>query len=75
MNPFTRISAIAVPIDEANVDTNQLCPTHFNKVPRGLAYARVVFHDHDLSGRRIGACVLPGQAHASGAMPATANLP
>ncbi|MCC7082235.1 MAG: 3-isopropylmalate dehydratase small subunit [Burkholderiales bacterium] len=45
MNPFARISAIAVPIDEPNVDTNQLCPTRFNKLPRGPAYARVLFHD------------------------------
>ena len=45
MNPFTRITAIAVPIDEPNVDTNQLCPTRFNKVPRGPAYARILFHD------------------------------
>src|SRR5206468_5807271 len=35
----------AVPIDEANVDTNQLCPTRFNKVPRGAAYAKILFHD------------------------------
>ncbi|RPI44534.1 MAG: 3-isopropylmalate dehydratase small subunit [Betaproteobacteria bacterium] len=45
MTPFTTLTAIAVPIDEPNVDTNQLCPTRFNKVPRGPAYARVLFHD------------------------------
>jgi 3-isopropylmalate/(R)-2-methylmalate dehydratase small subunit len=45
MTPFIRITAIAVPIDEPNVDTNQLCPTRFNKLPRGPAYARVLFHD------------------------------
>ena len=45
MNRFTSITAIAVPIDEPNVDTNQLCPTRFNKVPRGPAYARILFHD------------------------------
>ncbi len=45
MQPFTTLCAIAVPIDEPNVDTNQLCPTRFNKVPRGPAYARVLFHD------------------------------
>jgi 3-isopropylmalate/(R)-2-methylmalate dehydratase small subunit len=41
---YTR-GAIAAPIDEPNVDTNQLCPTRFNKVPRGPEYARVLFHD------------------------------
>ena len=45
MQPFTTITAIAAPIDEANVDTNQLCPTRFNKVPRGPQYAQVLFHD------------------------------
>lgn len=45
MHPFTTITAIAAPIDEPNVDTNQLCPTRFNKVPRGPAYARILFHD------------------------------
>ena len=45
MTPFTDITAIATPIDEPNVDTNQLCPTRFNKVPRGPAHARILFHD------------------------------
>ena len=45
MQPFTTINAIAAPIDEANVDTNQLCPTRFNKVPRGPRYAQILFHD------------------------------
>lgn len=45
MEPFTRLTAVAAPIDEPNVDTNQLCPTRFNKVPRGPRYAQVLFHD------------------------------
>src|SRR5262245_48691490 len=45
MTPFTALTAIAAPIDEPNVDTNQLCPTRFNKVPRGPAHARILFHD------------------------------
>jgi 3-isopropylmalate/(R)-2-methylmalate dehydratase small subunit len=45
MEPFTALTAIAAPIDEANVDTNQLCPTRFNKVPRGPEHARILFHD------------------------------
>jgi 3-isopropylmalate/(R)-2-methylmalate dehydratase small subunit len=45
MQPFTKLTGIAVPIDEANVDTNQLCPSRFNKVPRGPEFARVLFHD------------------------------
>lgn len=45
MQPFTTLTAIAAPLDEANIDTNQLCPTRFNKVPRGPKYAQVLFHD------------------------------
>ena len=45
MTPFTKLTAIAAPIDEPNVDTNQLCPTRFNKVPRGPKHAQILFHD------------------------------
>lgn len=45
MEPFGVLEAVAVPIDEVNVDTNQLCPTRFNKVPRGSGYERILFHD------------------------------
>jgi 3-isopropylmalate/(R)-2-methylmalate dehydratase small subunit len=45
MTPFTTLTALAAPIDEPNVDTNQLCPTRFNKLPRGPEYAKVLFHD------------------------------
>ena len=45
MQPFTTLTAIAAPMDEPNVDTNQLCPTRFNKVPRGPRHAQILFHD------------------------------
>jgi 3-isopropylmalate/(R)-2-methylmalate dehydratase small subunit len=45
MQAFTQLTGLAAPIDEANVDTNQLCPTRFNKLPRGPDHARVLFHD------------------------------
>jgi 3-isopropylmalate/(R)-2-methylmalate dehydratase small subunit len=45
MQPFTKLTAIAVPLDEPNIDTNQLCPTRFNKVPRGPKHAQILFHD------------------------------
>lgn len=46
MESFTTFTAIAVPIDEANVDTNQLCPTRFNKVPVGDGgYWKILMHD------------------------------
>lgn len=45
MEPFRKLTAIAAPIDEPNVDTNQLCPTRFNKVPRGPGHRDILFHD------------------------------
>ena len=45
MQPFTTLNAIAVPMHEANIDTNQLCPTRFNKVPRGPKYRDILFYD------------------------------
>lgn len=45
MEAFTKLTGIAVPIDEPNIDTNQLCPTRFNKVPRGPKYRDILLHD------------------------------
>jgi 3-isopropylmalate/(R)-2-methylmalate dehydratase small subunit len=46
MEPFTQWHAIAAPIDERNLDTNQLCPTRFNKVPLADPdYQRILFNN------------------------------
>jgi 3-isopropylmalate/(R)-2-methylmalate dehydratase small subunit len=45
MEPFPILSGVAVPLDEANLDTNQLCPTRFNKVPKGPRFAQILLHD------------------------------
>jgi 3-isopropylmalate/(R)-2-methylmalate dehydratase small subunit len=45
MDKFTIWKAVAIPFDQPNIDTNQLCPTRFNKVEKGPKYARVLFHD------------------------------
>ena len=45
MEPFTTLTGIAAPLDEANVDTNQLCPTRFNKQPRGKGFSKILLHD------------------------------
>ena len=47
MRPFTRLDAIAVPLDLANVDTDQLLPARFLKKPRGagLSYADYLLRD------------------------------
>jgi len=60
MEPFGVLEAIAIPFDEVNVDTNQLCPTRFNKVPRGQGYERILFHDRrfDAQGGEIADFIL-----------------
>jgi 3-isopropylmalate/(R)-2-methylmalate dehydratase small subunit len=60
MEPFRVLEAVAAPIDEVNVDTNQLCPTRFNKVPRGPGYERILFHDRrfDPQGNEISGFIL-----------------
>jgi 3-isopropylmalate/(R)-2-methylmalate dehydratase small subunit len=45
MDKFTVWKAVAAPFDAPNIDTNQLCPTRFNKVEKGEKFARVLFHD------------------------------
>jgi 3-isopropylmalate/(R)-2-methylmalate dehydratase small subunit len=46
MQAFTKLTAAAAPFDQANIDTNQLCPTRLNKVPLGAPdYPRILFHD------------------------------
>ena len=43
--PFRSFSGVAAPLAVANVDTNQLCPTRFNKRPADPEFARILFHD------------------------------
>ena len=45
MEAFTKLTGLAVPLDMPNVDTNQICPTEFNKVPIGDPfYPKIFFH-------------------------------
>ena len=43
--PFTQVSAAGVPLDKANVDTDQLIPARFLKYPRDETNADRLFHD------------------------------
>ncbi len=45
MEPFTKLTAQAVPIDLANVDTDQIIPARFLKRPRDERYPSYLFHD------------------------------
>ena len=54
MQAFTTLTAIAAPVDEPNLDTNQLCPTRFNKLARNdPEYARVLFNNQRFQRRRL----------------------
>ena len=43
--PFTKFSAAGVPLDAANVDTDQVIPARFLKYPRDEKYRTYLFHD------------------------------
>ena len=53
MEPFTTVSAVAAPLDLANVNTDQIFPARFIKKPRSVGYAQFTFHDlrRDSSGQ------------------------
>ena len=45
MQPLTRFSAVAIAIDQANFDTDQIIPARFLKYSRGDGYGQYLFHD------------------------------
>jgi 3-isopropylmalate/(R)-2-methylmalate dehydratase small subunit len=45
MQPFTRLTAVAAPIDLPNVDTDRIIPARFLRKPRNPEFARFLFHD------------------------------
>ena len=53
MHPFTKLTAVAAPIDMANVDTDKIIPARFLRKPRGPGYADLAFHDirYDADGK------------------------
>ena len=52
MTPFTTLDAVAVPIDQPNVDTDQIIPARFLGRPRDMQVG-ALFHDlrYDAEGR------------------------
>ena len=61
MEPFTCLEAVAAPLDIRNLDTNQLCPTRFNKLPiHDPDYHKVLFNNQrfDQSGEPVGEFIL-----------------
>jgi 3-isopropylmalate/(R)-2-methylmalate dehydratase small subunit len=53
MQPFTRLTAVAAPLDIANIDTDKIIPSRFLKKARGPGYAELLFRDirYDADGR------------------------
>jgi 3-isopropylmalate/(R)-2-methylmalate dehydratase small subunit len=43
--PFTTLTAVAAPLDLANVDTDQIMPARFMRRPRDARYVAYGFHD------------------------------
>jgi 3-isopropylmalate/(R)-2-methylmalate dehydratase small subunit len=45
MEPFTTLTAVAVPLDLVNVDTDRIVPARFLRRPRSDGYQNFLFHD------------------------------
>ncbi|PWB65926.1 MAG: 3-isopropylmalate dehydratase small subunit, partial [Betaproteobacteria bacterium] len=45
MTPFTTLTAVAVPLDLVNVDTDRILPARFLRMPRSSGYENYLFRD------------------------------
>ena len=68
MEAFTQLDAVAVPLDRANVDTDQIVPALYLQKPRSDNFGDYLFRDvrHDANGVRRPGFVLndPAYVHA-----------
>lgn len=66
MEAFSRLDAVAVPLDRANVDTDQIVPALYLQKPRADNFGNYLFRDvrHDATGSRRPDFVLNGAAYA-----------
>ena len=53
MQPFTNVTAVAAPLDLANIDTDKIIPARFLRRLRGPDYQKLAFHDirYDADGK------------------------
>lgn len=65
MEPFVKLTAVAAPLDQPNVDTDQIIPARFLGKPR-VEQVKGMFHDvrHDASGALRPDFVLNAEAYA-----------
>ena len=73
MEPFTTLDAVAVPLDQPNMDTDQITPARFLGAPRA-EQVHALFHDlrYDRDGRPVPGFVL-NQPDYAGARIVVAN--
>ena len=45
MKPYERLTAVAVPLDDANIDTGRIFPSRFLRKPRSAGYHNFLFRD------------------------------
>ena len=45
MEPYQRFAAVAVPLDDANIDTGRIFPSRFLRKPRSAGYHNFLFRD------------------------------
>lgn len=45
MKPYTRLTAVAMPLDDGNIDTGRIFPSRFLRKPRSAGYHNFLFRD------------------------------
>jgi len=77
MKPFTRLTAVAAPLDMANIDTDKIIPARYLRKPREPGYDPYLFYDlrFDAAGRERPDFVLNQPAYRkAGILVAGANF-
>jgi 3-isopropylmalate/(R)-2-methylmalate dehydratase small subunit len=75
MQPFTRLTAVAAPIDLPNIDTDRIIPARFLRRPRESGVGPLLFHDvrFDATGGERADFVLNRPAYREARMLVTAE--
>ena len=69
MEKFVRLTGKACPLLLPNINTDQILPARFLKLPRSPELGRVLFNDLRRNADGNGKAGLPAQSGRSGAMP------